>query len=119
MKTSYYWRVEEVNTNEAMSTWSSPVWNFQTKEQLVIDDFETYSEDEGSQVWWSWLDGYENDNNGSEIDHEYTVVHQGYQSMAFYYGNNKNKDSEIIYEFESQDWTRSGAQLFSFVFLWQ
>ncbi|MCP4453305.1 MAG: discoidin domain-containing protein, partial [Planctomycetes bacterium] len=39
MDTVYYWRVDEVNEAEAVSTWAGPVWSFTTAAALIVDDF--------------------------------------------------------------------------------
>jgi len=43
--TVYYWRIDEVNDAEAISTWEGAIWSFSTEAYLVIDDFEDYTDD--------------------------------------------------------------------------
>ncbi|MBN1361814.1 MAG: hypothetical protein JW993_14555 [Sedimentisphaerales bacterium] len=122
--TTYYWKVAEVNEAETPSVWISDVWDFATKEHIVIDDFEAYTDDVGSRLFDVWLDGFEVGGNGSQIGHdnqpyaERTIVNTGRQSAPFYYDNTGGvANSEIEREFASaQDWTANGADTFSFYF---
>ncbi|MBN1359887.1 MAG: hypothetical protein JW993_04815 [Sedimentisphaerales bacterium] len=91
--TRYYWRVEEVNDTETPSIWSSALWSFTTQEYVAIDDFESYSDDEGNLIYETWTDGYEITANGSQVGHdnppyaEKSIVHTGRQAMPLYYNN--------------------------------
>ena len=44
--TTYYWRVDEVNT----VTYPGDVWSFTTQEFAAVDDFESYNDDEQSHL---------------------------------------------------------------------
>ena len=50
--TTYYWRVDEVNT----VTYPGDVWSFTTQEYAVVDDFESYN-DTDNRIYDSWIDG--------------------------------------------------------------
>jgi hypothetical protein len=84
----YYWRIDEVNEAEAISTWAGPVWSFSTQEFVVVDDFEGYNDDveAGTAIFDTWLDGWTN-GTGSTVGYmnapfaEQAVVHSGKQSM--------------------------------------
>ena len=39
--TTYYWKVDEINIAETPSIWQGDIWNFTTREFLVVDDFES------------------------------------------------------------------------------
>ena len=63
---TYYWRVDEVNEADAGSPWKGSLWSFTTADFLVIDDFEIYTDDEGSRIYQTWLDGWAA--NGVRLD---------------------------------------------------
>ena len=44
--TTYYWKVDEVNT----TTYPGDVWSFTTTSSLVVDDFESYNDDSRSHL---------------------------------------------------------------------
>jgi len=61
---------------------------------LVVDDFESYNDLEVSnEIWNTWIDGYDNPNNGSEIGEinppfvGWGISHTGKESMPYYYNN--------------------------------
>ncbi|MCL5281370.1 MAG: PA14 domain-containing protein, partial [Planctomycetes bacterium] len=43
----YYWRVDEINAGEADSPWKGTVWSFTTANFIQVDNFESYTDDEG------------------------------------------------------------------------
>ncbi|UCD49817.1 MAG: discoidin domain-containing protein [Phycisphaerales bacterium] len=87
----YYWRVDEVNEADAISTWPGPTWTFVTQEYAVIDDFEAYDNDE-NRIYDTWLDGWVNE-TGSTVGYleepfaEQRIVYAGAQSMPLEYRN--------------------------------
>lgn len=112
---TYYWRVDEVNEAVAIPVWKGDVWSFTTQQYLVIDDFEGYTDMEGSTVFDTWIDGWEN-GTCSQAGYweapfvEKAIVHGGGQSMPLIYANTKDPFySEVERSFdESQDWTQYG-----------
>ncbi len=56
--TTYYWKVAEVNNAKTPNTWTGDVWSFTTKEYLVVEDFESYNDDD-NRIYDTWIDGYE------------------------------------------------------------
>jgi hypothetical protein len=106
--TMYYWAVDEVVASGA--TKAGPVWSFST--YLPVDDFESYTDDEGSRIYETWVDGWTN-NTGSTVGYvqapfaERAIVHGGQQSMPLDYNNVKSPFySEAEQEFATaQDWT--------------
>jgi hypothetical protein len=106
--TTYYWRVDEITPNTPIQT--GPVWSFTTC--LPVDDFESYTDDEGSRIYETWIDGWTN-NTGSTVGYttapfaEQTIVHGGKQSMPLDYNNvNSPFYSEAEREFTPvQDFT--------------
>jgi len=107
---TYYWRVDEVNAAAADSPWKGSVWSFTTADFLVVDDFESYTNDIGDRVFQTWLDGYgytepqtvQGNGTGAVIGHdiwtasspyyggaitEIHIIHTGGQSMPMDYNN--------------------------------
>jgi len=105
---TYYWRVDEVNEAETPTTWQGDVWNFSTREYLVVDDFEDYNDfepwppaGEPDRIFDTWIDGWNVPANGSQVGYatppfaERTVVHGGKQSVPFLYDNTTASYSEV------------------------
>jgi predicted RecA/RadA family phage recombinase len=55
--TMYFWRVDEVNNTSADSPWTGSVWSFTTANFLVIDNFESYTNEVGERPFEVWVDG--------------------------------------------------------------
>ena len=55
---TYYWRIDEVNTASADSPWKSAVWSFTTANFLVVDDFESYTDEDVGRIFQTWIDGW-------------------------------------------------------------
>ena len=124
--TTYSWRIDEVN---AADTWKGNVWSFTTANFIVVDDFEDYTDDVGSRIFQTWLDGYgytqpppgyAGNGTGSAVGNsaapyaEQTIVHGG-QSMPLAYDNSgtggKTRYSETFREWASpQDWTGNNVK---------
>jgi len=106
--TAYYWAVDETAAGGA--TRAGSVWTFTT--YLPVDDFESYTDDEGSRIYETWVDGWTN-GTGSTVGYvqapfaERVTVHGGVQSMPLDYNNVKAPFySEAQREFDTaQDWT--------------
>jgi len=115
-KTTYYWRIDEINDLDANSPLTGEVWTFTVGNYLIIDDFEDYNTGD-NQIWFSWHDGlgagtpdtepyFPGNGTGSAIGDdttdsytEETIVQQDY---AYY--------SETQMELSSgNDWTREGV----------
>jgi HpiC1 cyclase len=129
-QTTYYWRVDEVNSLNPDSPWKGPLWSFTTADFIVVDDFEDY--DVGNnEIWWAWKDGlgyaahdtepaYPGNGTGSAVGDETTpsyteetIVHGGRQSMPLSYDNNKQGyanysqvERTLSYP---RDWTEQGV----------
>jgi hypothetical protein len=137
LNTTYYWRIDEVNSVNPESPWVGKVWNFTTGDFLSIDDFEDYDSGE-NQIWYAWHDGlgygtpgtagyYAGNGTGAAVGDETTasyteetIVHGGNQSMPLVFDNNKqgfSKYSEVELTLSAvRDWTAEGVEELSLWF---
>ena len=115
MGTTYYWRIDEVNEAEAISTWAGDLWSFSTQEFIVVDDFESYNDDD-NVIYESWIDGWVN-GTGSTVGYleapfaEQTILHGGRQSMPLFYANTGGlsvAEAELALA-PAQNWTQAGV----------
>jgi hypothetical protein len=116
----YFWRVDEVNDAEPQSPWIGSVWSFTTADFIVVDDFESYTDEEdvGARIYETWIDGYADGSSGSIVGYlnppfaEQTIVHGGRQSMPLDYNNTVLPYfSEARTEWASpQNWTVNGVK---------
>jgi len=131
LASTYYCRVDEVNEAQTPSVWPGDLWSFSTPEYLVVDDFESYTNNSPNRVFQTWIDGlgfsedefFPQDNpgngSGSAVGYdplvgdimEKTIVHSGRQSMPMTYDNGTVAYSEATRTFESpQNWTLHGIK---------
>jgi len=116
LDTTYYWQVNEIQETES---WEGDLWSFSTQAYLVIDDFESYN-DEDNLIYETWLDGWVNE-TGSTVGYleapfaERTIVNSGSQAMPLFYDNSAVATSEADLEL-SQNWTTNGVQSLSLYF---
>ncbi|MEJ2653515.1 MAG: hypothetical protein P8173_17530 [Gammaproteobacteria bacterium] len=88
--TTYYWRVDAVTSAGPIE---GPIWSFTTADFVVVDNFESYTDDDGASeaIWQSWVDGFGVADNGAQVGYllppyaEQTIVHGGVQSMPLLY----------------------------------
>jgi len=123
---SYYWKVNEVNEAETPTTWQGNVWNFITQKYLVVDDFEDYNDFEPDRIFDTWIDGWGDPANGSQVGSdvppfaEQTIVHSGKQSMPLHYDNSTANYSEATANVANRpvgrDWTKYGITALSLWF---
>jgi len=118
---TYYWRIDEVNTTNPESPWKGPVWGFTTDGSLAVDDIESYNDlpetDPGSnRIYLKWIDGYGTTTNGAMVGNldvpltQRTNVHGGAQAMPLSYDNNlKFSEATLTLSSVSRDWTRQGV----------
>jgi len=115
LATTYYWQIVEVNEAEAISAWAGDLWSFSTQESLVVDDFESYNDDD-NLIYESWLDGWVNE-TGSTVGYleapfaEQTTVHGGRQAMPLFYDNSGGisvAEAELTLA-PAQNWTQAGV----------
>jgi hypothetical protein len=114
--TTYYWKVDEVGAAATPGTQAGEVWSFTTVPYAVVDDMESYTDDEGNRIYETWIDGWTN-NTGAVVGYlqapfaERTIIHGGKQAMPLEYNNVKTPYySETERTFAPvQDWTGNGA----------
>jgi hypothetical protein len=105
---TYYWRVDEVVAGGPAR--AGAVWSFTTC--LPVEDFESYTDDEGTRIYETWIDGYLDGSSGSIVGNteapfaEQTIIHGGKQSMPLDYNNvNSPFYSEAVREFApTENW---------------
>ncbi len=118
----YSWQVVEVNEAATPGMWASDVWSFSTSDYVVVDDFESYTDDfeAGQAIFQSWSDGWEDPKNGgSQVGYgeapfaEQVIVHSGKQSMPLAYDHSSGavySDAEYTFDMP-QDWTVHGIAM--------
>ena len=121
LETSYYWRIDEVNTVNPDSPWKGNVWTFATGNWLLVDGFESYNDIDppnpaSHRIFDTWIDGYGTTTNGALVGNnlppyaEPSIVHSGAQSMPLFYDNNlKYSEATMTLTGASRDWTRQGV----------
>jgi hypothetical protein len=96
---------------------------------ILIDDMESYSNDEGSRIYQGWADGEEDPDNGGSLvgadpgandySPETGIVHFGTQSLPIHYWNTDgvafSEATHAIGE-NLQDWTLHGVTTLSLYF---
>jgi hypothetical protein len=122
LDTTYYWRVDEANEAETPSLYEGDIWSFTTQEYLVVEDFESYDDDE-NRIYDTWEDGLTTEASGSQVGYdespfaEQTIVHGGKQSMPLAYDNTSFAFSEATRTFATAwDWTASGVKSLTLYF---
>ena len=119
LATTYFWRVDEINQAQTPVVWEGQVWSFSTNAFLVVDDMESYNDEEGqgTRIYETWADGWNVAGNGAQVGYltvpsvEKTLVHGGKQSMPLLYDNRSEPYSEATRTFVApQDWTRFGIK---------
>jgi hypothetical protein len=129
-KVTYYWRIDQVNTDNPNSPWTGKIWSFTVADFIHVDDFEAYNADD-NQIWFAWHDGlgagapgtpefFAGNGTGSAVGDETTesyteetIVHSGSQSMPLAYDNNKQgfanySEAELTLT-SPRDWTQEGV----------
>ncbi|MHC4309949.1 MAG: carbohydrate binding domain-containing protein [Planctomycetota bacterium] len=128
LATTYYWRIDEVNSPNPDSPWPGILWSFTTADFLIIDDMESYNdiaegEPGSNRIYIAWADGFDNPAiNGSVVGNEpppiaeQTIVHDGSQSMPMYYNNAVGKSEATLTLTYPRDWTEDGVSILSIWF---
>ena len=117
--TTYYWRVDAVYAANPNNPVKGLVWSFTTADFLLVDDFESYTDNDadGEAIWQSWIDGFGVAGNNAQVGYllppycEQTIVHGGAQSMPLLYANEAGTtNSEVMLILVSpRDWTAEGV----------
>jgi hypothetical protein len=113
---TYYWRVDEVYTGKTVK---GPIWSFTVGKYLLVDDFESYTDDDPNNeaIWQHWIDGFGVADNGAQVGYlmppyaEQRIVHGGSQSMPLSYTNEgivSNSEATLTLT-ALRDWTTVGV----------
>ena len=114
---TYYWRIDEVNDP---NVWKGDIWSFTTINYLVVDDFDSYANQ--NELWAVWDDYFVNGSGALiylEVDPNY--VRDG-NSVKFTYYNADSKigsymDAQDPAELEvGADWTVGGVKALTLYF---
>jgi len=126
----YYWRIDEVEAGGVVQT--GYIWKFTVLDYLIVDDFESYTDEVGNRVFQTWIDGIgfsepvdtPGNGTGALVGHDiwtpgttYTTivetgnVYGGNQAMPIYYDNTSTPfRSEADRTFTpGQNWTVEGV----------
>ncbi|MCP4453253.1 MAG: hypothetical protein GY809_17470 [Planctomycetes bacterium] len=99
-----YWRIDEFYANGTLV--KGDLWSFFVADYLIVDDMES-----PDAIWFRWIDGWYDPNNGSIVWGDFSTVHSGGQSMSVYYDNSEVLTSQVERIWETpQDWTRRGSE---------
>jgi len=119
LDTDYYWRIDEVNEP---NVWKGKIWEFKTRDYIVLDDFESY-DDAANDLYWfyggNWLDGIDNGTGSTlylGIDPDPT--HGGAQSLMYLYQNSFSyySEGERVINTGERDWTAEGVKILTLFF---
>jgi hypothetical protein len=126
---TYYWRIDEVQDNGTVTP--GRLWSVTVADYLIVDDFESYTNDSPNRVFQTWIDGLEfsadkyfpngspGNGTGAIVGYdpqvrdvmETVIVHGGKQSMPFGFDNSTSPFySETVREWSTaQSWTDGGV----------
>jgi hypothetical protein len=131
MGSTYYWRIDEVNDAETISTYNGDTWSFKTQDYIVVDDFERYVNThdyiDPLQVYNNWTDGLENPSkNGSIFSSTVNAadvsinpmetfgIHDDTKVVLLYYNNTTPPMSEVKVNTAllpiGSNWTKGNAK---------
>ncbi|MCP4256279.1 MAG: LamG domain-containing protein [Planctomycetes bacterium] len=124
---TYYWRIDELNTDGTIT--KGGIRAIIVADFISIDDFESYNdlnpdEPESNRIFLVWIDGFDNPAiNGSVIGYpnppftEQTIVHEGSQSMPYFYDNAVGNSEATLTLTGLRDWTKHDIELLSLWFM--
>ena len=116
---NYYWRIDEYNSDGTIS--KGRVWSFTAADFLIVDDFEDYNDYEPDRIFDMWIDGWGIPINGSMVGYprpnfakqehyvETQIVHNGNQSMPYFYENNFKYSEATMTLIYLRDWTEKNV----------
>ncbi len=119
---TFYWKIDEVNEQGTPPVHEGDLWTFRTPDQIMIDDFEMYSDKQGERIYEYWVDGFDDPGeNGAVVgngdDAETDEVHEGRQSMPLAYNNVNAPKSEAVRSFDPPlDLTAGNPESFELYF---
>jgi hypothetical protein len=127
LETTYYWRIDEVNSARPDSPWVGTTWSFTTGAFLVVDDFESYNDIDppdpaSNRIFDKWIDGFGTATNGALVGNdlppyaEQTIVRSGAQSMIYRYDNASKTSEATLTLVYPRDWTAEGVTKLSLWF---
>jgi regulation of enolase protein 1 (concanavalin A-like superfamily) len=110
---AYAWRIDEVEADDT-TVHRGNVWTFTIPAYLIVDEFESYTDAEGSRIYETWVDGWTN-GTGSTAGNttapfaERTIVHSGMQALPMDFNNTKTPFySEVEQTFSPlRNWTEN------------
>ncbi len=108
-----YWQVIDVAADG--TEYPSDIMYFYATQNGLIDDMESYQAEEGLFIWEHWIDGFEDNANGSIVgngdDAEKAIVYEGGQSLPVAYDNTAAALSEATLYFDTaQDLTAGNPE---------
>jgi hypothetical protein len=120
MSTTYYWRIDEVNNDDANSPWKGNIWKFTVANYIIIDDFESY-DPYFEIIWYTWENpGGTGSYIGLGTD-PFQPVRMGNRSMEYAFDNTNDQYYGFYSETErnyasAQNWQDSGVKLLTLFF---
>jgi len=120
LDTTYYWRIDEVNTTEP-NLWKGKVWKFTVANFIILDDFESYNEDLDDLYWFyggNWLDGIDNGTGATlYLGVSGEPSQSGEQSLFYnYYNSAGYSEAERVINPGERDWTDAGVKILTLFF---
>lgn len=99
---TYLWQIADVAADGR--TFAGPVNICFAPHTGIIDDMEMYKDEEFLEIWSFWVDGYNDNSNGSIVGNgsapEEVEVYEGSQSMPMTYDNSSAPKSEATQTFD-------------------
>ena len=123
LDTTYYWRIDEVNDT---TIWKGAVWHFRTRNYLVVEDFDSYADDDALGAVWTRTAytgaaislqtgntdaNLVHDGDGNSMKYEYNSFYR-YYSEAYANTTGLNPLPSGI----GKDWTANGVKALSLWF---
>ena len=123
---THYWQIGEIEADG--DEVKGDIWSFVVADYLIVDEFEDYNDFPPDEIFSRWIDGWNIPTNGSTVGYpdpdfpadehyvETTVVHEGAQSMPFFYDNDLKYSEATLPLTSGRDWTRLGVSVLSLWF---
>jgi hypothetical protein len=123
---TYFWQIGEIQADGAEV--KGDLWSFVVPDYLAVDDFEDYNDFPPNEIFSTWIDGWNIPTNGATVGYpnpdfsagehyvETTIVHEGDQSMSFFYENDLKYSEATMTLTSGRDWTRLGVSVLSLWF---